>query len=446
MRSKGNSTLVAVFVSMFAMATIGLAVTVPHPYDFETGSDGDSIIDQSNGWVAADADAGLIKAEVYSYSGAKPLPDPHTKILSITSDITNEVTSTGSEIVYVDTMIDARPWDQDNAPVPPGDAQTAAYVNTNGQLVIWHKEGTNKVWTALENTSITTGQWFRLTFMMDYVNDLPGTFGVKGFGVIIDGQAISNSTGAAAGTDGEMFIMANQGTAISSVSFSGTAKIDDFQYTTSDPNTTTLYTILSSVDDANKVMIDPLGTSYVAESNSITYAITTVSNGTIGDVLVDGASVGAVTSYTFSVVTTNHTIAVSAGASQTETANGVPFSWLTDQGLGTNDTTDTDLDGVVEWQEYVAGTDPNDIDSLFEILDVTYANGSNSVTYYATTNNGVADGINIMRSIDLTDSNAWTEVGTSIPRAADGTNTWWDTTPPADVPAFYKPVIIWVVN
>ncbi len=448
MKDKGRSIVVAVFASIFAMATMGLAVnTVPQTYNFETGSDGDSIINQSNGWVAADADAALIKAEVYSYSGAKPLPDPHTQILSITADVTNEISSSGSEIVYVDTMIDARPWDQETAPTPPADAQTAAYVNTNGHLVIWHNDSsaTNKTWSELTNTSISTGNWFRLTFKMDYVNDIPGTFGVHGFSVIIDGQTVSNATGAAAGTAGEVFYMANNGTSISSVAFSGTAKIDDFQYSTSDPNTTTLYTIMSSVDDANKVMIAPLGTTYVAESNDITYVISTVSNGVIGDVTVDGTSVGAVTSYTFTAVSSNHTIAVMAQTSQTETGNGVPYSWLTDNGLGTNDMTDTDSDGIIEWKEYAAGTDPNNSNSIFEILSVVYDNGSNSVSYYATTNSGVTDGINIMRSVDLV-NDVWTNVAPGVLRSADGTNTWWDTNPPADVPAFYKPVIIWQTN
>lgn len=442
MRNKGSNIFVAGIVSMFAMATIGLAATVEWNESFEGYAIDASVVDSTN-WVSADVDAALVKAEIYSYSGAKPLPGTHDKILEITSDITNIITSSGS-VVYVDTMIDARPWDQENAPTVPDDAQTAAYVNTNGHLVIWHDDnsGTNKIWTVLEDTNITTGNWFRLTFKMDYANTV--AYATRAFSVIIDGITITNSTGAYPGTGGEKFVMARQGTTISSVAFAGTAKIDDLNYTTTNPNET-LYTIMSSVDDANKVMIDPLGTSFVAASNDITYAITTVSNGVIGDVLVDGVSVGAVTSYTFSVVISNHTIAVVAEASQTETSNGVPFTWLTENGLGTNDTTDTDGDGLLEWQEYAAGTDPTNSASLFEILDVTYDTGSNSITYYATTNSGVTDGINIMRTVDLV-GNVWTNVATGVLRADDGINTWWDMTPPADVPAFYKPVIIWQTN
>ncbi|MCK5528042.1 MAG: hypothetical protein KAI74_00050 [Kiritimatiellae bacterium] len=434
----------AIALSVFTTVALAGTNVVPTAYDFETGTAGDNIIEQSNGWVGAEVDAAKILGETYIYTKPKPLPDPHTKILSITAEITNEVSSSGSEIVYVDTMINPTPWDLEAPPVVPAGAQVAAYVNTNGHLAIWHKiENSTNQWTVLEDTSITTDEWFRLTFKMDYVTTVG--FGLHTFSVILDGQVVTNATGAYAGTGGERFLMAFNDTSISSVTFQGTAKIDDFHYATNNPNPdVTLYAILSSVDNASKVAIAPLGTTYVEENSNQTYTITTVGDGVVGDVLVDSVSIGATNSYTFLNVTNAHTIEVIAAV--TDTTNGVPIAWLDSYGItGGVDTADTDGDGTLDWQEYAAGTIPDVSNSVFRILDVVYdAGGTNSVSYYASTNSGVTNGINIMRTTNLIDS-TWITVQEDWPRAADGTNVWWDTAPPAD-PAFYKPVIIWVVE
>jgi len=57
--------------------------------------------------------------------------------------------------------------------------------------------------------------------------------------------------------------------------------------------------------------ISPSGTSGVLETSSKTFGITAADGYAVSDVLVDGVSVGAVTSYTFPNVSANHTISVS---------------------------------------------------------------------------------------------------------------------------------------
>ncbi len=57
--------------------------------------------------------------------------------------------------------------------------------------------------------------------------------------------------------------------------------------------------------------ISPSGTTYVASGGSQTYTITPNTGYSISGVLVDGSSVGPVSSYTFSSVTANHTITAS---------------------------------------------------------------------------------------------------------------------------------------
>ncbi|MBT7082472.1 MAG: hypothetical protein HN929_13590, partial [Chloroflexi bacterium] len=69
------------------------------------------------------------------------------------------------------------------------------------------------------------------------------------------------------------------------------------------------YTINASASNGGS--ITPPGTTVVAENGSLSYIITPDSGNTIADVVVDGVtSLGAVSSYTFSNVTANHTIEV----------------------------------------------------------------------------------------------------------------------------------------
>ncbi|TMQ71846.1 MAG: hypothetical protein E6K81_09095, partial [Candidatus Eisenbacteria bacterium] len=62
--------------------------------------------------------------------------------------------------------------------------------------------------------------------------------------------------------------------------------------------------------------ISPSETILVAEGTDQTFTITPDAHYHVADVLVDGASVGAVTTYTFTNVTANHTIAASFGIDQ----------------------------------------------------------------------------------------------------------------------------------
>jgi hypothetical protein len=69
--------------------------------------------------------------------------------------------------------------------------------------------------------------------------------------------------------------------------------------------------------------ISPVGSSSVASGSSLTYTITPVTGYAVADVLVDGSSVGAVTSYTFSSVTANHTISATFKTMGSFTVSGI---------------------------------------------------------------------------------------------------------------------------
>jgi hypothetical protein len=362
----------------------------------------------------------------------------------------------GQVKVYVDTMISPRPWDQVDPPEVPVDAQLAAFVNTNDNIVIWHKnystvpaERTNK-WTVLANSSITTGTWVRLTFEMNYVDqDFPAG-GLRFFRVILNGVEVSDTEGRSQPTfgstaGGPWFPMAdNTRNYISSLTVNGTGKIDDLQFVTNDPNDTVFYSIVATVDNPDAASLVPNGIVNVAESNSVVFSWFAKTGYTVTNVMVDGMLTYPTTNtHPFNNVVTNHTIHVLTGELEGTDENGVPYSWLTGHGLSESGT-DDDLDGALTWEEYVAGTDPTNDMSFFQILEQGHGSPSNYVAYYCTTNSGETEPVDIYRSIDLLDEDGWVLVGENVPRSADGTNIWWDMNAPSNTPAFYKPTILWI--
>ncbi len=79
--------------------------------------------------------------------------------------------------------------------------------------------------------------------------------------------------------------------------------------------------------------ISPSGSVSVVKGSNQTFFISPASGYSISDVLVDGSSVGPVTSYTFSNITTNHTISVSfAAARSTITASAGPNGSISPSG------------------------------------------------------------------------------------------------------------------
>jgi len=100
-------------------------------------------------------------------------------------------------------------------------------------------------------------------------------------------------------------VAANSGTA----SRIAASTIAGLAFAVTEAGTTTYYTITASAGTGGT--ISPSGSVSVNYGANQTFSITPASGYTIGSVTVDGASVGAVSSYTFSNVTANHTIGAS---------------------------------------------------------------------------------------------------------------------------------------
>jgi hypothetical protein len=112
-----------------------------------------------------------------------------------------------------------------------------------------------------------------------------------------------------------------------------------------------------------------------------------------------------------------------------------PYATSAESELG-----DPDLDSLPTWKEYVAGTDPTNALSVFAVLSIGHGSPSNRLVFFGTTNSGLDLPFGVYRSTNLLGENVWELLPAAVPRAADGTNVWWDTHPPTSTPAFYRPV------
>ena len=134
-----------------------------------------------------------------------------------------------------------------------------------------------------------------------------------------------------------------------------------------------------------------------------------------------------------------------------ETTRGTAYDYMlthypTNYQLDVVENLDTDGDGFKTWEEYITGTDPTNVASKFQILSAGRGtNGSNFVSFYATTNSGVTNAFGMRALTDMTNSASWTNwttvEGASVQRTVDGTNTYWyDPTISGANAGYYIPV------
>jgi hypothetical protein len=138
----------------------------------------------------------------------------------------------------------------------------------------------------------------------------------------------------------------------------------------------------------------------------------------------------------------NHSEFVTYGEAQAivpdSTTNGTPFAWLDGQGLVTNgydraDWSDTDRDGLAAWEEYRAGTDPNNPASVLRMLGV---DAEGNLSWLAGTNARNRP-FHIYRSTDLPGEVAWGAPYVTRPRV-HGTNRWTDPGAGGSPKRFYR--------
>ena len=139
----------------------------------------------------------------------------------------------------------------------------------------------------------------------------------------------------------------------------------------------------------------------------------------------------------------NLVIALVSPLSADADSDGMPDTWETNHGLSTttnNATSDYDGDGVPDYNEYVAGTDPNDGTKFLRIVS-NYVNGSGHriVTWNSEQDNTTpVRNYIFQRCISLVHG-SWSNVSTNIPPS--GATTEGTDSGVISPPVFYRVVV-----
>ena len=128
---------------------------------------------------------------------------------------------------------------------------------------------------------------------------------------------------------------------------------------------------------------------------------------------------------------------VDVGAYEFQSANAALFSaWLQQFGLptdGSADYADTDGDGMNNWQEWIAGTNPTNAASALWMLPPTNTLSGVTLSWISVTNRSYF----VLRATDLAESLAFSLLQSNVAGLPD-TTSFTDTNAPATGPAFYR--------
>lgn len=118
--------------------------------------------------------------------------------------------------------------------------------------------------------------------------------------------------------------------------------------------------------------ISPAGNVFVVQGTNQTFSILSNAWCRVTNLTVDSGSVGPTNNYTFSTVSTNHTIDVAFAADLA--ALGTPHWWLAQYGWSNDfDAAESSMgsNGMPVWQSYIADLDPTNPLSLFWVMSIS---------------------------------------------------------------------------
>jgi len=402
--------LSAAVSGVLSLNAAGQLTPLPYTNTFETNNPGDTIVGLL-GWGVADGATTAIvissSDHTNNFSPYLPANTPHTNVLDIAGTVSNVFVPNTPDFVYIDVCI--KPQFRENPPfdqVTPA-PQVAVYVNTNGNLVFyhawWQSDYIAPTWSTNDTIKIASNEWTRLTFELAFNNYTGGGyFGDSFYRVRINGRTDFYTNGLSY--------------SLEDVS-GGPEGTPEGVYPTT--NRTWFMCANNTSDTANTHKLDSFTVSGFAQMDDF-YAST-------------------------------NNAAYQETGSGSYTTNGTPHLWLDsltnfyggDYNLADN--SDKDADGALNWQEYWAGTDPQNSASFFKVVSVSTNTTSFTVTWMGGTNDVNPYWV-IYRTTNLlgNPSVLWTNLPvTNVPRASAVLNStysrWVDTNGPAYAPRlFYK--------
>lgn len=411
MAERNGWQLATAVLALWGMGSAVMAGTnaIPSEWAFEDLAPGTYVVSSNNvgefGWEGEAFSPSNHAAEVVAMTppmppNGYPLPgETHNNVMQILGDVRaafNTAQTAGATNVFIDAMVQAGRLSFQ--PDAPEGAQVAAYFNSNGNLVVRHSLYTNgfsigpdqRMWTELSHAAVDSNDWVRLTITLDYYSAGPGLAEKEHFySVALNGVLLESDwayTDVSVGNDDESFPRpANPGE--SNIWF----------------------------------MCADSGFGSGVPNNQFFTSLEFSGAGHVDDVYIRSSTppVGpCVPGYDCWI------------------KGFFPACPLC---LGTSE--DPDDDGVSNWDEYIAGTNPDDITSAFRVVREQYFQSpgqSNLVVWLGSTNSGNFTLFTIHRSTNLLSNVYWVPVASNLARSPSGTNTWYDTNPPSGR-AYYRP-------
>lgn len=471
-----KKTVLAASIALLSSLSMAVTpVTIPWSNSFE-GISGD--ITNYDAW-SVDANATAIITNIGSYASQLqtppkvkyPLNDAtHTNVLYFTdvqAGLSNTIDGTDKYTVWLDTMIQPV-----RSETPPSDAvvsnsQLSLYFDTNGCLNVYHGFHTNAAeyqsvsnhtngWTKLTDAfpSVDSNKWIRLTILMSYQNPSPFRDLVM-FTIMINGKEFSDSSGYStndlelATPSGPWFVAANWiDRKISQLVLQGSGKVDDMVITDSPVSVDLAGITVLSVVMSGKGTISPAGSiDFSTVPASTNYQITASNYWYIANIYT--GAMGGVSSGTVVAAqgTNDYSLAFSAGADSYVNVYfapvlvgdyATPSEWLSNYGLPTGtDTNDSDADGLSDGQEYVAGTVPNNSNSVLRILSETISGGSVEVQWQAAAGSSGNGRLYSLESTSNLVAAAWMGISNNLTSTGTGTNSL-TLSAPSTTPTIYR--------
>ena len=396
---------------MFKMLLTGVAVValasttfaaLSVTNSFESYADGDDIgTNTASGWDAeADVAMATTNDNPTGYHSGYPVITTHDVTMAFNDTVSNSLAGVAQEDVYVDFLVDPTFWTEDTTPDVPANSQLAMYFDTNGYANVYHgyfdtvSAETTNLWTLIDSVdAISTGDWVRVTYKMQYLGDVSN--GNTFFNLYINGSLVTNKFAYPdmwpeefpTTTNGIYFLNADSlggvgGDKINSFTAKGSGNLDDFVVTSGGitpfvPPVSTQWTVTTTAGAGGSITAGGLVNDGASFSATVTasnyYLIATITTNAVG-ISITNTAVQVVD---IDAVYNDITVAATFTLGSVPSSNNVDVasSWLLHYGFVLSEAM-----ANAHWEAYLADIDPTTTNK-FEIISAEVVDGTNVIKW-----------------------------------------------------------------